>query len=204
MGDMSQGISSYRSIDNWQVLMKEVFSDVKSVYREVNHSYRSAREIVEFFNSVLPKGHSLAIPVYEIGYNPVLKQVATHQEGILSVIESVKEFKSRECKSIGIITKQESDSLFIYSALRKEQASIGSVNVITSETLTYEGGISIVPVTLAKGLEFDGVILWNASDKTFKDNNFDHKLLYVALSRALYYLHILYCGNVTPLLQKYT
>lgn len=204
MGDMSQGITSYRSIDSWQVLMKDVFGDVKSIYREVNHSYRSAREIVECFNSVLPKGHSVAIPVYEIGQEPVLEQVATHQEGMLALIEAVKKFNSQECKSIGIITKQESDSLFIYSVLRQENASIGNVNLITSDTLAYAGGISIVPINLAKGLEFDGVILWNASDKTFKDNNFDHKLLYVALSRALYYLHILYCGNITPLLKKYT
>jgi len=55
-------------------------------------------------------------------------------------------------------------------------------------------------VGLAKGLEFDGVIMWNASDKEFKNNSFDAKLLYVALSRPLYYLHILYRGNLTPLL----
>lgn len=202
MGDMSQGISSYRSIDSWQILLKEVFGDVKSIYREVNHSYRSAREIVECFNSVLPKGHSVAIPVYEIGQKPIFQQVATHQAGILAALEAVRKFKSQECKSIGIITKQESDSLFIYSVLRQEAASIGDVNLITSDTISYSGGISIVPITLAKGLEFDGVVLWNASDKTFKDNNFDHKLLYVALSRALHYLHILYCGNLTPLLKK--
>jgi len=202
MGDMSQGINSYRSIDSWQVLMKDVFSDVKSIYREVNHSYRSAREIVECFNSVMPSGHSLAIPVYEIGHKPVIEQVATDQDAIRGIIEAIKKFKSLECKSIGIITKLERESLFIYEALTPDTFSIDDINLITTETLTYQGGISILPVTLAKGLEFDGVIIWNASDKDFRENNFDHKLLYVALSRALYYLHILYRGNLTPLLRN--
>jgi len=202
MGDMSQGINSYRSINSWQVLMKDVFSDVKSIYREVNHSYRSAREIVECFNNVMPKGHSLAIPVYEIGHNPVIEQVVTIQDNLLAIVEAVKKFKSLECKSIGIITKLERESLLIYGTLNSDTFAIGPINLITSETATYQGGISILPVTLAKGLEFDGVIIWNASDKDFRDNNFDHKLLYVALSRALYYLHILYRGNLTPLLRR--
>jgi len=203
MGDMSQGINSYRSIDSWQVLLKDVFFDVKSIYREVNHSYRSAREIVECFNSVLPKGHSLAIPVYEIGHKPVIEQVFTNQDAFLVIVEAVKKFRRLECKSIGIITKLESESLLIYKALNSEPFALAEINLITSETLTYQGGISILPITLAKGLEFDGVIIWNASDKDFRDNNFDHKLLYVALSRALYYLHILYREKLTPLLHAY-
>jgi len=183
-------------------VIKDVFFDVKSIYREVNYSYRSAREIVECFNSVMPKGHSLAIPVYEIGQQPVIEQVVTHQENLLAIVKAIKKFKELECKSIGIITKQEGESLLIYTALKQGNFGIEPVHLITSETLSYQGGISILPVTLAKGLEFDGVILCNASDREFRDNNFDHKLLYVALSRALYYLHILYRGNLTPLLQS--
>lgn len=204
MGDMSQGINSYRSIGSWQVLMKEVFGDVKSIYREVNHSYRSAREIVECFNSVMPKEHSLAIPVYEIGHQPVFEQMLTNQEGISAIIKAVKKYKEQNCKSIGVITKLESDSSLLYHALQQEPSMTDSLHLITSETTTYHGGISILPINLAKGLEFDGVIIWNASAKYFKDNNLDRKLLYVALSRALYYLHILYRGRITSLLKNYT
>lgn len=204
MGDMSQGINSYRSIENWQVLMKDVFADVKSIYREVNYSYRSAREIVECFNSVMPSGYSAAIPVYEIGQMPILEQVATNQETILAIIKAIEKFEKQGCKSIGIITKLERESLLIYHTLKREPFNINHINLITNDTVTYQGGISILPITLAKGLEFDGVIIGNASDKEFKDNSFDHKLLYVALSRALYYLYIVYRGTITPLLKKYT
>ncbi|SFL94871.1 HelD family protein [Pelosinus propionicus] len=200
MGDLSQGITEYRSIDSWQVVMKEVFSDVKSIYREVNYSYRSAREIVECFNKVMPRGHSAAIPVYEIGQDPIYQQVSTEKEALLAIRDVIRRFKEQECKSIGIITKMESDSVSLYHALQQEEND-EELHLITSDTLSYQGGISILPVSLAKGLEFDGVIMWNASDKEFKNNSFDAKLLYVALSRPLYYLHILYQGNLTSLLK---
>lgn len=201
MGDLSQGITSYRSIDSWQVVMKEVFFDVKSIYREVNYSYRSAREIIECFNKVMPSGHSAAIPVYEIDQEPVFEEVSTDQETILAIRKAIQGFQARECKSIGIITKLERDSISLYNALQEEAMENIELHLITSDTLSYQGGISILPVGLAKGLEFDGVIMWNASDKEFKNNSFDAKLLYVALSRPLYYLHILYRGNLTPLLK---
>ena len=201
MGDLSQGITAYRSIDSWQVVMKEVFSDVKSIYREVNYSYRSAREIIECFNKVMPRGHSAAIPVYEIGQDPVYQQVSTENEALLAIRDAIQKFKEQDCKSIGIITKMERDSVSLYHALQQEEDK-KELHVITSDTLSYQGGISILPVGLAKGLEFDGVIIWNASDKEFKNNSFDAKLLYVALSRPLYYLHILYRGNLTPLLKR--
>lgn len=201
MGDLSQGITSYRSIDSWQVVMKEVFFDVKSIYREVNYSYRSAREIIECFNKVMPRGHSAAIPVYEIGQEPVYEEVKTDQETILAIRKAIQGFQDRKCKSIGIITKLERDSISLYDALQEEAMGDINLHLITSDTLSYQGGISILPVGLAKGLEFDGVIMWNASDKEFKNNSFDAKLLYVALSRPLYYLHILYRGNLTPLLK---
>ncbi|WP_378954994.1 HelD family protein [Pelosinus sp. sgz500959] len=204
MGDMSQGITSYRSIDNWQILMKDVFADVKSIYREVNYSYRSAREIVECFNSVMPSGYSAAIPVYEIGHQPTFEQVTTTQENISAIVEAIEKFQQLGCKSIGILTKLDRESLLIYHTLKREPFNISNINLITNDTVTYQGGISILPITLAKGLEFDGVIIGNASDKEFKENSFDHKLLYVALSRALYYLYIVYRGTITPLLKKYT
>jgi DNA helicase-2/ATP-dependent DNA helicase PcrA len=56
---------------------------------------------------------------------------------------------------------------------------------------------------LSKGLEFDAVILWNASDENFSDTDFDLKILYVAVTRPMHYLHILYKGNITAHLKGF-
>lgn len=70
MGDLSQGIHSYHSIDSWQTLLKEVFSDTRTIYREILYSYRSAKEIVDLFNAKLCRQ---AVP----GLSLFMKQAAT-------------------------------------------------------------------------------------------------------------------------------
>ena len=56
---------------------------------------------------------------------------------------------------------------------------------------------------LAKGLEFDAVIINNACEHIYSSqNNLDMKLLYVAITRALHELYINYTGELTKPLQS--
>ncbi|KYZ78107.1 DNA helicase [Anaerosporomusa subterranea] len=201
MGDMFQGIHAGRGLESWQALLKEVFGEARSHYYEVNYSYRSAKEIVDLFNKVMPDGRSKAIPVYEIGRQPQIVRAASTVDGIRRLAAAITEFKELGCQSIGIISRQESDSEEIYTALKLSNPELSDLHLITNTAAIYHGGVTIAPVLLAKGLEFDGVLIWNASDKEFSSNYLDAKLLYVALSRAMYYLKIFYQGRLTPLLR---
>lgn len=201
MGDMSQAIHTDRGLTSWQQLLKEVFAEAKYRYFEVNFSYRSAKEIVNLFNKVLPSGRSKAIPVYEIGRQPVIEPAPTAQAALDRTIEVIGQFQELGCKSIGILTKLETDSQKLYAGLAAAAPQLDNLHLITSSVLTYQGGITVAPILLAKGLEFDGVIIWNASERKFTSDFYDAKLLYVALSRAMYHLHILHQGRLTPLLR---
>lgn len=118
---------------------------------------------------------------------------------LLRIIDLIKFYKNKGYQSIGVIAKRDGECQRIAQIINRDYPEIKG-NLILPDTTTYEGGVSIVPITLAKGLEFDAVIVVNASDKNFKDNTFDAKLLYVALSRALHNLHVLYIDTITPLL----
>lgn len=202
MGDLSQGIHTYRSIDSWQTLLKEVFGDTRTVYREILYSYRSAKEIVDLFNKVMPAGSSRALPVYEVGRAPVIEQVSSNEAGACKIIEILDAYRALNFRSIGIITKLETESNDLYQQLQTHAKAVAdSIHLVTGQAATYRGGISLLPVTLAKGLEFDAVIIWNASAKQYTADTFDARLLYVALSRAMHSLHVLYQGNLTPLLR---
>ena len=201
MGDLSQGIHAYRSIDSWQSLLKDVFADTRTVYREILYSYRSAKEIVELFNKVMPPGSSRAIPVYEVGRQPVLEQTDSFEETATRIAQLLISFADAKFRSVGIITKQESDSIALYEQLQTlADPDSPALHLISGQAATYKGGISILPVTLAKGLEFDAVIIANASADEFSTDAFDARLLYVALSRAMHRLHVFYQGKLTPLL----
>ncbi len=204
MGDLSQGIHSYRSISSWNVVSKEVFADARVIYREILHSYRSSKEIIDVFNRVMPQGHTKAIPVYEIGRKTTMEKISSLEQGISRTVETLNSFGERNTKSIGIITKLEKDAILLHDQLRQAAVAAGidyPIHLVSGQTAVYHGGVSVLPVSLAKGLEFDGVIIWNASETEFTTDSLDARLLYVALSRAMHDLHIMYQGNLTPLLK---
>ncbi|MNY41398.1 Helicase IV [compost metagenome] len=59
----------------------------------------------------------------------------------------------------------------------------------------YEGGISVLPVYLSKGLEFDAVIVTDVDEDHYGQQ--DAKLLYVGSTRALHELWLLH-GETLP------
>lgn len=67
-------------------------------------------------------------------------------------------------------------------------------------TLDFRQGVMVLPIYLTKGLEFDCVILWNPDRKAYAESQGDAKLLYVAITRALHELHVVYHGELTELL----
>ncbi|MFP3360394.1 3'-5' exonuclease, partial [Planococcus sp. SIMBA_143] len=83
-------------------------------------------------------------------------------------------------------TEEECEQLYQKFAKEKD------VNLLTKEDRSYEGDISIVPIYLTKGLEFDGVIIANANERNYGSNVEDAKLLYVGCTRALHELNLFY------------
>ena len=60
--------------------------------------------------------------------------------------------------------------------------------------------VTVLPLALTKGLEFDAVIMYNPNEERYADCDRDAKLLYVAVTRALHELHIVYTGELCKLL----
>jgi DNA helicase-2/ATP-dependent DNA helicase PcrA len=85
----------------------------------------------------------------------------------------------------------------MHSLLKKD---LGDIYVLTGKDDAYRGGTVIVPSYLAKGLEFDAVIIADASRDTYTEDDLDVKLLYVAMTRALHKLCIYHSGEPSPLL----
>ena len=62
------------------------------------------------------------------------------------------------------------------------------LSYIKLDTKTFKRDLIIVPAYLAKGLEFDSVILYNDRENSYKSN--ERNLLYVACTRAQHELYI--------------
>jgi DNA helicase IV len=72
--------------------------------------------------------------------------------------------------------------------------------LITRASDSRAADIVVLPGYLAKGMDFDVVLVVGADDRTYTAAPLDAKLLYVAVTRALHRLYVLWTGQPSPLL----
>lgn len=207
LGDWNQGIfmhanantstadgeaqtSKYSSISE---LMKE---DETETIRLVK-SYRSTREIVDFASRVLPHGEPIE-PFSRSGEAPRLLRAADEAELSRLVAKTATARRDQGASSVAIICKTERETGAAHAALKPLLPGLAR---ITKETLHYEAGVMLLPAYLAKGLEFDAVILYDAGAAVYAEAK-ERKLFYTACTRALHHLDVFYLGVLTPFLRN--
>ena len=76
------------------------------------------------------------------------------------------------------------------------------VKVLTSHDSLPAKGVVLLDLALAKGLEFDQVIVADAQEEVYKADGISRRRLYTALSRAMHHVMVVSQGKMTPLLSK--
>jgi DNA helicase II / ATP-dependent DNA helicase PcrA len=199
LGDLSQAIHSYQGIHSWDEF-QQVFQN-KIGYFELERSYRSTMEIIEFANHVLSNGGKplmLAKPVFRSGDEVKIRKVS-QEEQVAFLNKQIAELQNKGATTIAIIGRTEETCELLYKKLMKSGLKLTFIN---SKQRDYQGGTSILPVYLSKGLEFDAVILLDVNQLHYQKNIRDSKLLYVACTRALHDLTICYSEDLSLLINK--
>ncbi len=202
VGDISQGIHSYKGVGNWKKLMEDVFSDCDKELLNLKKCYRSTMEIMNFANQVIKKWRKgdiiLAEPVLRSGDKPFIIKKNSSGEIINDIALRIKELKYEGHKSIAVICKTTQESMDAYEALKNTVND--DINLITDKDTSYGGGIVVIPTYLSKGLEFDAVIVFNCSSDNYIADELHIKLLYVSITRPLHKLFIYYKDEPSVLL----
>ena len=186
-GDLAQSIYSYQSIHDWESVMHQVF-DEKAELLKLEKSYRTTAEIMDAANLVSKWfGFGDARAVLRHG-NPVRVYQMDLKNAGDQIQERIHEFLESGFKSIAIICKDEKETEELSKVLKISQVEH---HVISSKNTKYDGGICLVSSYLAKGLEFDAVIIYDVERYDVK-KELDMKLLYVAMTRALHELDVTY------------
>jgi DNA helicase-2/ATP-dependent DNA helicase PcrA len=189
LGDLSQGIYSYRAFDTWNEVIHQVFDEIKPNYMTLVQSYRTTVEIMEVANEIIKQfsqGLELAKPVIRHGNKPLYKVFEDKEAYVDAIYKSVKS-KEADYSSIALICKTLNECQDIQKLLRKK--GLDSIHILDEEQDTYGGGHLLVPSYLAKGLEFD-IVLVITWTETYSTSPLDLKLLYVAMTRAMHRLEI--------------
>lgn len=84
----------------------------------------------------------------------------------------------------------------------KTLSHIENIKLVKSNSAEYEQGIVVIPAYLAKGIEFDAVIIYDASKDVYSDESL-RRLFYTACTRAMHELQLYSVGEVSPFVTKF-
>lgn len=188
LGDSNQSVNVYTSTS---------LDDIKSVFPhadtiELLKSYRSTLEIMGLAKRIHPG--STMIPVERHGEEPQVIRCRDAREELEFIQELSRHFLDSGMQTMGIICKTSSQARQVYESIRGLQ---GSVNLLDFSSERFEEGITITFAHMAKGLEFDQVIVPFADAENYR-SEMDRSLLYIACTRAMHKLSLTYSGEPAP------
>lgn len=203
LGDLCQGIYSYRGITDWEKVSKNIFGEENYSMLTLEQSYRTTIEIMGAASSVIEylNDENLPTPKPVIRHGEKVKIIekSTLKEISLDMAEKIKNIKFEGFKSAAIICK----TLEECKKLKIELKSVGlNIDIITGNEAEFLGGVVLIPSYLVKGLEFDVVIIANGSKEAYSTDPLDVKLLYIAMTRPLHRLYIYSLGDKAEMLSQ--
>lgn len=195
LGDLNQSINPFMNVGDYNNI-SQIFPKKNTYIINLTKSYRSTMEITKFSRRLLNKESSDEY-VERSGDEPLILGFPTEEDIKERMIEDIKIYKEKGYKSIGIITRTRKEADEVYRSLKDKV----HVKAIMTDDDEYVSDILVIPSYLAKGLEFDVVLIYNAGNENYCCED-ERLLLYTACTRALHVLCIYYSGKITPLLEE--
>ena len=199
LGDLNQSINPFACYSNYESIINILKEGRQAVRYDTNYltkTYRSTYEINMFAKHIL-------------GDTNMYNQVDRHGDEVSVIKDLEDENRSKvftdalELKkyynSIAIITKTSADANRLKDMLSGNKKSNNFKVISQKDKVFATEKIMIIPSYLAKGLEFDAVLIYDASEKNYPISS--KKLLYVATTRALHKLNVYYKGKLTKLIK---
>lgn len=187
---------SYQSVNPYSATNAETISKVfpGSAVVELFTSYRSTYEITEFARKI--QNNERLISIRRHGEKPLVKIFSGQKEEAKYIIGLVEDFLKSGFNTMGIICKFQKQADLLQEILRLAGLK---TSLLTEESVSFFNGIHITTPWLAKGLEFDHVIVPFCTPANFS-TDIDRHLLYVACTRAMHRLSVTATGKVSELL----
>lgn len=174
LGDTNQTINPYYKYDSLEELTS-IFESSK--YITLTKTYRSTGKIIDYTNKILGLNHVTAIRNDKA--SDIMFRNNITKNDFLTDINNLKTIS----KSIAIITKNDKEAEKVYNMLKDD------LDIMLIDGFGHiKRDLVVVPSYVAKGLEFDSVIIYTDEDNKYQEK--DKYLFYVACTRAQHNLII--------------
>ena len=156
-------------------------------------SYRSTFEITDFAQRILPNNDLEAIERH--GDEVLVSSFKNEQEEIGHIKKQIIAFTKSDNNAMGIVCKTQQQADKLYQQLKAPNEKIYLLN---DQSAAFANGVIITTTHMAKGLEFDQVLVPNCTEKNYQ-NDMDRHLLYIACTRAMHKLELTSWGKMSGL-----
>ncbi len=196
LGDLNQSILTHENSRTLLEQLRPLFDPGKTQVVQLTRSYRSTKQLTDFTRELLVDGEKIEAFDRE---GSVPEMVVGQDRGTLvnQAAATLRQNHERQ-ETTAVITRTLKEAQWLAAQLK--QAGV-AMTVIKTENQRLVAGPIIVPAYLAKGLEFDAVIMWDASAANYHDEA-DRQLVYTICSRAMHQLMITVTGTPSPLFNR--
>ena len=199
MGDVSQNIHFGFGLADWEELLKLLCSQDGDSFGILKKSYRNTVEISEFATKILHHGSFEPYPVEPIirhGKEVEIMQFPTKRELYEETARRCRAWQKQGLNTIAIVCRTPEKAELVARQLGR----LIPVCESNLEKAVFSDGIMVLPVVYTKGLEFDAVLIFDPDKEEYPVDDGHAKLLYVAATRALHELCVLYREDLTGLI----
>jgi len=150
-------------------------------YVQMNKSYRSTVEIMAYANSLQPQDTGTQ-SVERHGDVPAVAQMSDRASMFEEIAGQIKSMDQMHTTAVICLTQERAEEA--HRELEKRGISAG---LLHKESMRFSAGVSVMPFYLAKGLEFDAVLI---PDVQIYKTAFEKQALYIGATRALHVLKL--------------
>lgn len=189
LGDLNQAIYAQGEALGELGGLVSIYGEENTEVVSLTRSYRSTYEIVEFTKTMIPGGERI-VPFNRKGEEPLVLEVSGSEELLKRVEQDIRDLHERGYHYVAVICKTAEESARVHAELKARIP----VQLVTKETPNFQKGTLVLPAYLAKGVEFDAVVIYDGSSGRY-DRETERKLFYTACTRAMHVLHIFSLGQ---------
>ena len=194
LGDIGQTIEKNEDEGLYEEII-QCLQPKKAVKLVLNKSYRSSYEISQFVQKL--RENTNAVIAFERHEEvPLIAEQENEGQMLEWVEDKVKEYQESGYETIAIICKSQKAVNHVYSKLENKI----QLHKLDTQSEAFHKGTLIMPIYMAKGLEYDAVIVYEANETNYYEEE-DKQLLYIACTRALHRLALCHTGEVSHFLK---
>jgi len=201
-GDTQQHVQTHSGFTSWSRFLSDL--DVEGEALEtLRVSYRSSQEIATFAHTLLGPLREEEEPPPATRSGPPVELFRFTDRGacVAFLADALRELvQSEPLASVAVLTPGAEVSAVYHEGLA--HSDLPSLRRVAKQDFSFAPGVEVTEIEQAKGLEFDYVVLADASADQYPDTHEARRRLHVGATRAVHQLWLTSVGTPSPLLAE--